>query len=57
MTGQRKLSRLKLRCRRKRKVEPLPELTEDVKRMSRLVYNEVPSSLQEEQAKELSINA
>ena len=37
-TGQRELSRVKLRSRRGRKGEPLPELADDVERLSRLVY-------------------
>ena len=36
-TGQRELSRMKLRSRRRRKGEPLPELAEDIERLSRLV--------------------
>ena len=55
-TWQRELSRVKLRSRRRRKGEPLPELTEDVERLSRLTYREVPSSLQDEQVKEQLID-
>ncbi|KAI0215112.1 hypothetical protein LSAT2_032846, partial [Lamellibrachia satsuma] len=48
---------VKLRSRRRRKGEPLSELTEDVERLSRLVYREVPSSLQDEPAKEQFVDA
>ena len=56
-TGQRELSHVKLRSRRRRKDEPLPELADDVERLSRLMYRDVPARLQDEQAKEQFIDA
>ena len=46
------MSRVNLHSRRRRKGEPLSELSEDVERLSRLVYMDVSSSLQSEQAEE-----
>ena len=43
---------MKFHSRRRRKGEPSSELAEDVERLSRLVYREVPSSLQDEQSTE-----
>ena len=48
---------MKLRSRRRRKGESLSELAEDVKRLSRLVYREIHSNLQDEQATVQFINA
>ena len=56
-TGQWELSLVKIHNRRRRKGEPLPELAEDIERLSRLVYREVPSRLQDEHAKEQFIDA
>ena len=52
-TGQREPSRVQLRSRRSHH----DELTEGIERLSRVVYRDISSSIQDEQAKEQFVDA